>query len=904
MSNRNFDSRVITQRLQNQTFARNLYDNNVRGKRLINNQQSSNGTVSQYTNFTPGAQTEYFRGLLGGGGTTSIGGIVNIPPYITSTVSSISTPQPILYGSMVFDYNFGENGSHVSFINDGSLTIGTQPFTIEWYQYLQEGASYPRVFSIGSYNEEHIPIAISYESSIYLWINGNANQIADVNPPINEWSHMAIVGNGNTITVYLNGRPIGTVEGGYDISDTETSLMIGNETVPSSEANFTGLITNFRWVVGSQIYTTYFTPPSVPLSNVTGTKLLLLAPNNNIIGSSSSNRQATNTGIVFSEQLPSVPFVVPPAVPSIPIITSAISQNTQVTVIFTQEYDGGSPIINYQYSIDGGDTFIDLSSNIIPTTSLTITGLTNGTPYNIQIKAINTVGASNPSLTYTVTPLAETEGLLLFLDGASGPSVKGVIWHDTSGLNNDCSLTNLPTWSDSNLGYYNFDGTQYGQVPPGFNDFTQGLTILTFVNPGNTNTWERIIDFGNGPRSDNILFNRQGITSNLAFEIYNGIDQLPTFTAIKNNGLINNKWGFYVTRLDGSNNLLKNQNNADLIVTSYLPSNVVRNNNYIGKSNWVNDSLFGGDIGIIAIYNKALTDSEIDSFYDSFKERYFTVPDAPTEVSAIAGNAQAEISFTAPTNTGGINITSYTVTSSPGGITATGTSSPITITGLTNGTSYTFTVIATNDIGNSVGSSASSPVTPYQLPAYVSGTQLLVNPEFTEIVNNGANGWTSSTGWSAHDFYNANKPTAVLDLPKREGIYPESSSSGFVIFSYISATISQTVPITNLVGINTITCVLNIINILNNNAIDNFTFQIQYKNSSGAVLYTSTTNNVQSQAQAPATWTDYTLTLTRDATTPQFDKIKSITVSIISKDNGFWNGHYGPAMDYCRLTIS
>ena len=39
MSNRNFDSRVITDRRQNQTYARNLYDNNVRGKRLINNQQ-------------------------------------------------------------------------------------------------------------------------------------------------------------------------------------------------------------------------------------------------------------------------------------------------------------------------------------------------------------------------------------------------------------------------------------------------------------------------------------------------------------------------------------------------------------------------------------------------------------------------------------------------------------------------------------------------------------------------------------------------------------------------------------------------------------------------------------------------------------------------------------------------
>jgi uncharacterized protein (TIGR02145 family) len=52
------------------------------------------------------------------------------------------------------------------------------------------------------------------------------------------------------------------------------------------------------------------------------------------------------------------------------------------------------------------------------------------------------------------------------------------------------------------------------------------------------------------------------------------------------------------------------------------------------------------------------------------------------------------------------------VTSSPGGITGTGSGSPITVSGLTNGTSYTFTVVATNAIGNSSPSTASSAVTP------------------------------------------------------------------------------------------------------------------------------------------------------------------------------------------------
>lgn len=89
-----------------------------------------------------------------------------------------------------------------------------------------------------------------------------------------------------------------------------------------------------------------------------------------------------------------------------------------------------------------------------------------------------------------------------------------------------------------------------------------------------------------------------------------------------------------------------------------------------------------------------------------------TVPDSPTSVSASGGNGQATVSFTAPTNTGGSPILSYTVTSSPDGVSVTGSSSPLLVTGLTNGTPYTFTVVATNSIGNSIDSAASSPVTP------------------------------------------------------------------------------------------------------------------------------------------------------------------------------------------------
>ena len=112
-------------------------------------------------------------------------------------------------------------------------------------------------------------------------------------------------------------------------------------------------------------------------------------------------------------------------------------------------------------------------------------------------------------------------------------------------------------------------------------------------------------------------------------------------------------------------------------------------------------------------------------FYDGtgWKELSLTdardTPDAPTIGTVNAGDGQATVSFTAPSNDGGSIITSYTATSNPGGITGTVTQSgsgSITVTGLTNDTAYTFTVTATNAIGTSAASVASNSVTPVPVP--------------------------------------------------------------------------------------------------------------------------------------------------------------------------------------------
>ena len=92
------------------------------------------------------------------------------------------------------------------------------------------------------------------------------------------------------------------------------------------------------------------------------------------------------------------------------------------------------------------------------------------------------------------------------------------------------------------------------------------------------------------------------------------------------------------------------------------------------------------------------------------------VPAAPTAVTATAGDEQATVNFTPPTDNGGSPVTSYTVTANPGGKTATGTQSPIVVAGLTNGTAYTFTVTATNKVGTGNPSAPSTAVTPFYKP--------------------------------------------------------------------------------------------------------------------------------------------------------------------------------------------
>jgi titin len=125
---------------------------------------------------------------------------------------------------------------------------------------------------------------------------------------------------------------------------------------------------------------------------------------------------------------------------------------------------------------------------------------------------------------------------------------------------------------------------------------------------------------------------------------------------------------------------------------------------------------------------------------------YYTNPSVPLSITTLVGfsigSQQAKISWAAPTTNGGSTISSYTITSNPAVYTTTVASSIVTVTTgavLTNGTPYTFTVLATNSAGLS-SSAVSGSTTPYDLagqPTSLAGT-----------VSNGqiALSWTAPNG--------------------------------------------------------------------------------------------------------------------------------------------------------------
>ena len=114
----------------------------------------------------------------------------------------------------------------------------------------------------------------------------------------------------------------------------------------------------------------------------------------------------TSTVLILS------PSQVSAVVPSTPNVVSVSKTATSATFTVTPGVDGGSPINDYtiQYSTDG-TTWTTFNDGVSTLTSITVTDLTRGTPYQFRIAQTTAEGTSDWSTPLTnIIPAVRTCG--------------------------------------------------------------------------------------------------------------------------------------------------------------------------------------------------------------------------------------------------------------------------------------------------------------------------------------------------------------------------------------------------------------------------------------------------------------------------------------------------------------
>lgn len=183
--------------------------------------------------------------------------------------------------------------------------------------------------------------------------------------------------------------------------------------------------------------------------------------------------------------------------------------------------------------------------------------------------------------------------------------------------------------------YFNKSNKDFISFNPFQTELT-GITISFWFKSINSDTWARMIDFGNGPGSDNILvcvhnnylccsvFNsRGGSNYHNFYKNPNPVTNNSTDVNINDNLWRHFTWliepygdGVYANWYIYINGelLLPTPNTSITRTNTNYPRNIIRKNIYIGKSNW-NDPFYNGCIEDFRFYNRMLSLNEIKSIY-------------------------------------------------------------------------------------------------------------------------------------------------------------------------------------------------------------------------------------------------------------------------------------------------
>ena len=212
---------------------------------------------------------------------------------VTDSPSGVAVerqPEANPTGSVVFD----GDSDHLTITDNGDLNFGSNDWTIECFLYARNlGGS-----TDGDSYERHYPIiqkGNSASNNLYDWrlYYGDHTSSGDVGYIYfdssaascnftnthaikrNQWRHIALVRDGSTLRMFLNGVQVSTNSISGTIDNDYTEIKIGfNDLGAAGDTYHNGFISNLRVVNGTAVYKTNFAAPTKPLTNITNTKLL------------------------------------------------------------------------------------------------------------------------------------------------------------------------------------------------------------------------------------------------------------------------------------------------------------------------------------------------------------------------------------------------------------------------------------------------------------------------------------------------------------------------------------------------------------------------------------------------------------------------------------------------------
>jgi hypothetical protein len=181
------------------------------------------------------------------------------------------------YQSGGYSMRLDGTGDYLTVPSSADFNMGSGNFTIECWVY-PTTISTQAIIDQRSTDSEAVPLIWLHTDGYFYYYVSGSNRITGTSGSVkaNQWYHVAITRTGSSTKMFVNG-----IQDGSTYSDSTTyiqgsTLHIGKR-YASTAYNFTGFISDFRIVKGTAVYTANFTPPTAPLTAISGTELLISA---------------------------------------------------------------------------------------------------------------------------------------------------------------------------------------------------------------------------------------------------------------------------------------------------------------------------------------------------------------------------------------------------------------------------------------------------------------------------------------------------------------------------------------------------------------------------------------------------------------------------------------------------